>query len=199
LLFFEFSGILPDGANTVFSVPSMNIYVAAVLTLAPIGLALVFLYRTLASQQDLSDSMDQLLVPTNGKYRPMERLLGEEDFRFLASQPGYSPKMGRRLRTERRQIFRGYLRNLSRDFRSISAACRTLLVHSAEDRAELASSLIRQQLLFGVGMLAVEGRLVLHAAGIGTVDVRGLVESLESMQTQVRILLAPPQAIAASM
>jgi len=177
----------------------MNIYVAAVLTLAPIGLALVFLYRTLASQQDLSDSMDQLLVPTNGKYRPMERLLGEEDFRFLASQPGYSPKMGRRLRTERRQIFRGYLRNLSRDFRSISAACRTLLVHSAEDRAELASSLIRQQLLFGVGMLAVEGRLVLHAAGIGTVDVRGLVESLESMQTQVRILLAPPQAIAASM
>jgi hypothetical protein len=177
----------------------MNIYVvAAVLTLAPIGVALVLLYRTLASRKDFSDSIDQLLVPTTGKYRPMERLLGEEDFRFLAAQPGFSPKLGRRLRVERRQIFRGYLRSLSRDFQSISAACRMLVVHSAEDRAELASSLMRQQLMFNMGMLAVEGRLILHAAGIGTVDVHGLVESLETMQMQVRILLSPPQAIAVS-
>src|SRR5579863_2042122 len=117
----------------------MNIYIlAVVLTLPPIGIALVFLYRTLAAQKDFSDSIDQLLVPTTGKYRPMERLLGEEDFRFLAAQPGFSPKLGRRLRTERRQIFKGYLRSLSRDFHNISAACRMLVVHSAEDRAELA-------------------------------------------------------------
>jgi hypothetical protein len=178
----------------------MNIYaLATVLTLAPIGVALLFLYRTLASQKKSSDSMDQLLVLTPGKYRPMERLLLEDDFRFLASQPGFSPKLGRRLRTERRQIFRGYLRSLGRDFHSVTAACHLLMVHSAEDRAELASTLMRQQLMFGVGMLAVQGRLALHAVGFGAVDVRGLVESLETMQTQVRILLAPPQAIAASM
>ena len=177
----------------------MNIYlIVAVLTLAPTGLGLLFLYRTLASRKDFSDSMDELLVLSPAKYRPMERLLGEEDFRFLASQPGFSPKLGRRLRTERRQIFRGYLRSLSRDFSSISAACHLLIVHSAEDRAELASSLIRQRFVFGLGMLAVEGRLVLHAAGIGTVDVRGLVESLETMQAQVRVLLTPPQTLSAT-
>jgi len=177
----------------------MNIYlVAAVLALAPIGLALGFLYRTLASRKHSIDSMDQLLVLSPGKYRPMERLLGEEDFRFLASQPGFSPKLGRRWRTEHRQIFRGYLRSLGRDFSTVTAACHLLLVHSAEDRAELASTLMRQQLMFGLGMMAVEGRLLLHAGGIGTVDVHGLVESLETMQTQVRILLAPPQAIAAT-
>jgi hypothetical protein len=178
----------------------MSIYaIVSILTLAPIGVALAFLYRTLSSQKNYSDSLDELLlVPAPGKYRPMERLLGEEDFRFLASQPGFTPKLGRRLRTERRQIFRGYLRCLSRDFHSISAACRMLMVHSAEDRAELASSLMQQQFMFGLGMLAVEGRLILHAAGIGTVDVRGLVESLETMQTQVRILLAPPQPISVS-
>src|ERR1700688_1883270 len=110
---------------------AMNIYlVAAVLTLAPIGLALVFLYRTLASRKNSSGSMDELLVLSPGKYRPMERLLGEADFRFLASQPGFSPKLGRRLRTERRQIFRGYLRNLRRDFGAVTAACHLLLVHS---------------------------------------------------------------------
>jgi hypothetical protein len=177
----------------------MNIYlVAAVLALAPIGLALGFLYRTLASRKNSIVSMDELLVLSPGKYRPMERLLGEADFRFLASQPGFSPKLGRRLRTERRQIFRGYLRSLRRDFGAVTAACHLLVVHSAEDRAELASTLMRQQLMFGLGMMAVEGRLLLHAAGIGTVDVHGLVESLETMQTQVRILLAPPQAIAAT-
>jgi hypothetical protein len=177
----------------------MNIYVlAAVLGLAPIGVALVFLYRTLASRKNSNDSMEELLVLSPAKYRPMERLLGEADFRFLASQPGFSPKLGRRLRTERRQIFRGYLRNLRRDFGAISDACHMLIVHSAEDRADLASNLVRQRFMFGVGMLAVEGRLLLHSFGIGTVDVRGLVESLETMQMQVRILLAPPQTISAT-
>jgi hypothetical protein len=176
----------------------MNIYlIAAVLTLAPIGLALGFLYRTLAARKNSTDSMDELLVLSPGKYRPMERLLGEEDFRFLASQPGYSPKLGRRLRSERRQIFRGYLRSLSRDFGGITSACRLLILHSAEDRAELASMLLRQEFMFAFGMMAIEGRLLLHAAGIGTVDVRGLVESLETMQTQVRVLLSPPQPMPA--
>lgn len=177
----------------------MNIYLAgSLLALTPICLALLFLYRTLASRPDLSGSMDQLLVPSPEKYRPMERLLREEDFEFLAKQPGYSPKLGRRLRTERRRIFRGYLRNLSRDFSKATLACQMLIVHSAEDRGDLAAGLVRQKLMFGVGMLAVEVRLVLHAAGFGPVDVRGLVESLETMQTQIRVLLTPPQTAGAA-
>jgi hypothetical protein len=51
--------------------------------------------------------------------------------------------------------------------------------------------------MFAVGMLAVEGRLLLHAAGLGTVDVSGLVASLETMQGQMRLMLTPPQAVTA--
>ena len=176
----------------------MNIFVvAAVLSLGPIALALVLLYRKLSSQSDSEVALDQCLVLSLEKYRPMERLLQEQDFRFLATQPGFSPQLGRRFRTERRRIFRGYLRNLKKDFGRVSLAFRILIVHSVEDRGDLAASLVRLRLMFAVGMLAVEGRLLLHAAGLGTVDVSGLVASLETMQGQMRLMLTPPQAITA--
>src|SRR5262245_16680081 len=134
-----------------------NLVVAALLSLAPVALALVFLYRKLSSQPDFEVAVDQCLVLSLEKYRPMERLLQEDDFRFLAAQPGFSPQLGRRFRTERRKIFRGYLRNLRRDFRRLSAAFRILIVHSVEDRGDLAASLMRMRVMFGLGMLAVEG------------------------------------------
>src|SRR5438105_538368 len=91
----------------------------ALLSLAPISLGLVLLYRRLASRVDSEIAPDQCLVLSLDKYRPMERLLQEDDFRFLANQPGFSPQLGRRFRTERRRIFRGYLRNLRKDFARI--------------------------------------------------------------------------------
>jgi hypothetical protein len=127
----------------------------------------------------------------------MERLLKEDDFRFLAGQPGFSPRLGRRLRSERRKIFRCYLRSLRNDFSRVSAACQFLIIHSVDDNRELVSSVVRQRVMFSLGMLAIEGRLLLHAAGVGTVDVRALVESLETMQSQIRVLLVPPQAASA--
>ena len=71
-------------------------------------------------------------------------------------------------------------------------------MHSAEDRADLAAALIRQELMFGLGMLAVEVRLMLHAAGFGPVDVQGLVEAIETMQAQMRVLLTPPETVSAN-
>src|ERR1700687_4993862 len=108
----------------------MNIFViSALLTLAPIGLAVVFLYKTLASRHNNEVPMDELLVLSPDKYRPMTRLLQEEDFQFLSSQPGFSPRLGRHFRTERRRIFRGYLRSLSKDFSRVSMACQMLIIH----------------------------------------------------------------------
>jgi hypothetical protein len=104
--------------------------------------------------------MDQSLVLAPGKYRPMERLVLEEDFRFLSSQPGFSARLGRRFRTERRRVFRAYLRSLSMDFGRVSKACQMLVIHAAEDRGDLAKGIIRQRLLFALGIFAVEA----HAA-----------------------------------
>ena len=179
----------------------MNYFVvAALMALLPIGVALVFLFRTLSSRRNVDISVGGPLVLSPGKYRPMERLLQPDDFQFLAAQRGYSPQLGRRFRTERRRVFRAYLRSLKRDFDTVSLTFRTLILHSAEDRGDLAAALIRQRLLFAFAMLAVEGRLLLHAAGVDrvTIDVSGVVESLETMQAQMRALLTPPSTAMAS-
>jgi hypothetical protein len=74
-----------------------------------------------------------------------------------------------------------------------------LVIHAAEDRQDLAAAVIRQRLMFGLGVVAVEGRLVLYTLGLGTVDVRNLVESLETMQGQIRVLLTPPETAMVSL
>jgi hypothetical protein len=191
LLLAEFSCILL--VYPILRSPVNLFMVVALLAFAPMGLAVVFLYRTLAARQNAEGSIEEWLVLAPGKYRPMERLLQEQDFRFLSSQPGFSARVGRRFRTERRRIFRAYLRSLSMDFGRVSKACQLLMIHAAEDRGDLAKSIIQQRLLFAMGILAVEGRLLLHAAGVGTVDVHGLVESLEAMQAQIQVLLTPPE------
>src|SRR5262249_826354 len=145
----------------------MNIIaVTALLAFAPIGLALLFLYRALALRPDGEAALEKSLVLSVEKYHPMDRLLRAAHVNFLSAQPGYSRALGRRFRRERRRIFRGYLRAIKLDFSRISTALNLVVVNAAEDRADLAAGLIRQRFLFAVGMLAVEGRLLLHTAGL---------------------------------
>ena len=144
---------------------------AAFVCLA-VGAVLVFLFRRLiAGPKSLPVSVDWINDLSITRYRPMERLLSEEDYRFLASQVGFDKKMLRKIRSERRKVFRGYLAGLSRDFSLVGAALRLMMMYSAQDRPDLAGILYKQQALFAFGMLGVQWRLVLHACGLGTVDV----------------------------
>ena len=128
------------------------------------------------------------------KYRPMERLLSEEDFEFLVSQEGYEPKIGKRLRSERRKIFRRYLRLIRRDFQRLEAAVRLFMVDSAEDQPELAKALLKQRLYFTCAIWSVEVRLTLHWLGIGTVDIRQLVGALDVMRVRLGAMALARQA-----
>ncbi len=119
------------------------------------------------------------------KYRPMERLLVEPDDSFLSAQPTLNPVILRRLRAERRRIFRRYLGELSRDFDQLLAAAKMLVVNAAEDRPDLAKALIRRKLAFSYTLAVVRCRLVLNALGIGSVDVRPLVRALGDIRMQL--------------
>jgi hypothetical protein len=130
------------------------------------------------------------------KYRPMERLFDESDYDFLATQPGFHPRITRRLRAERRKVFRCYLRCLSRDFERLSAAVRVLMLHAPLDRSDAASALMKQRFVFQYAIMMVRCRLVLQTFGIGTVDVRRLVASLEQMRDQLRQLSSNMQPAA---
>src|ERR1039458_2613187 len=118
------------------------------------------------------------------RYRPMFRLLDDSDCEFIITEsPAHSHILGR-FRAERRSLFRVYLRNLGADHARIVAAIRNLLIESDLDRPDLAKALCRCQLMFALAMVSIEFKLLLHAMGIGTVEVRSLVAAVEGLQRQ---------------
>jgi hypothetical protein len=178
---------------------SMDVILSAVGLLCLVaGVVIAFLLRRLiAGPKTLPVSVDWINDLSAIRYRPMERLLSAEDERFLASQPGCNRKMVRRLRSERRRLFRGYLACLSTDFSRVGAALRLIMTHAAQDRPDLAGILYKQQMLFAVGMLNVHWRLALHFFGLGTVDVSGLVRAMEFMRLELRQMIPAESAAAA--
>ena len=170
------------------------IVVAAGVGVTTVG-AFVLLFRT-ALRPDRFEGLtpEWLNGFSVARYKPMERLLSEEDFEFLASQKGYTPRIARRLRSERRRIFREYLHCLKRDFGRLEAGIRLFMVHATEDRPELAKALLRCRLSFTFGVFAAECRVALHTIGIGTVDIRQLIGSVDGMRAYLGELAVARQA-----
>jgi uncharacterized membrane protein len=124
------------------------------------------------------------------RYRPMLRLLSDEDLNFVPA----NSNLRRALRTRRRELFRSYLRCLTRDYAHLLGGIRSAMVQSGLDRPDLARALAKNRTLFMITICKVEFRLALHAVGIGKVDISGLVAALESLRNQVGVLSAAPMA-----
>lgn len=132
----------------------------------------------------------------SARYRPMLRLLDGSDFELLNDSG--DPKLIRRIRSQRRAIFRGYLRSLGRDQRKLSAQIRSVMVAAETDRKDLASALFRMNTNFRLLMLAVNFRLVIHSAGIGTVPAERLMNCFEQLRGQAEILSGSPAMASSS-
>lgn len=130
--------------------------------------------------------IDELSVE---RYRPMLRLLDGQDLQFLSTQPGFTRGMASKLRVQRCQVFRGYLRCLCADFSRICAAIKLLMLHSRSDRPDLAAVLVRHQMIFATGMVVVHCRLWLFEAGLCTVDADALVRTFDLMRLELRSLV----------
>lgn len=166
---------------------------AAAVLLVLIAAAFVLLFRKLASPgRDPLPEAEWWSNFSLEKYRPMERLFAPEDYEFLAAQPGFTPALARKLRAERRRIFRRYLRCLSRDFDRFYKATKLLLLTAEQDRSELALALFRQRLSFRLALAGVHAQLALQTLGLGTVRVHGLVHALETVRQQMQTLTAQP-------
>ena len=131
------------------------------------------------------------------RYRPMMRLLDSRDIEFLRSQAGYTPKMESKMRAQRCQIYRGYLRCLDMDFQRVCTALKLVLVQSEQDRPDLSSVLLHNQILFATGLLAVHCRLVLYRWGICTVDADGLMRIFDGMAYELRHRVPAAMAVGA--
>ncbi len=165
---------------------SLSLSIAAVCVLLVAVVFLLIFGRLARRRPEIVPDLEWCRSFSLAKYRPMERLFVEEDYEFLAAQPGFNREIYRRLQAERRRVFRRYLHALGRDFDRLLGAAKILLVHSAEDRPDLAKMLVRQRLMFSYALATVHCRLVLQELGIGTVDVRPLVGALDSLRMELR-------------
>lgn len=161
----------------------------SVLACVAVGAALVFVIHTVSRPASLPVTADWINELSLDRYRPMLRLLDEREFQSLRSHPGFTPRMASQLRRQRCRIFRGYLRSLSSDFSRVCLALKLVMMQAGEDRADLASTLIRTQIAFACGMALVHARLALFSVGVGTVEVGSLLKVFDGLTIELRTLV----------
>jgi hypothetical protein len=171
----------------------MNFVISASIFAA---LALIFVLAFLISKigfggKDLPLTCEWINDISLDRYRPMLRMLDEGDIAFLRSQPGFTPDMVKKLRSQRTLIFRGYLRSLETDFGRVCSAIKLVMLQSQLDRPELAKGLIRRQATFACAMLSVRAHLFFYSLGICGVEVSQLVKIFDGMRLELRVLLPP--------
>src|ERR1035441_4652021 len=112
----------------------MGFLLAASVVFIGLVLVLVKLTRHFASPQHLPVSAEWIEELSIERYRPMLRLLNQEDLHFLHAQPGFTPQMATNFRIQRCQLFQEYLRHLDNDFKRICMALKVLMVEAKHDR-----------------------------------------------------------------
>lgn len=154
-----------------------------------VGASLFWLVRRIAfSSTHLPVTAGWIDELSSERYRPMLRLLDGGDLNFLSSQPGFTPHAAARVRKQRCQIFRGYLRCLSNDFNRVCLAIKILMLQARDDRPDLATLLLRNRISFAANMATVYFRLFLYRWGFGGVDVTRLVKTFDAMRVQLQVL-----------
>lgn len=188
----QYRGLLVSTVEWVILGPGtlpMVLIVAASLVLVGLLLVLLRLTRHFASPQQLPVNADWIDDLSTEHYRPMLRLLDGEDLRFLGTQPGFTPKMATKFRIQRCQLFQRYLGTLDDDFKRICTALKLLMVQAQQDRPDLASVLVWNQINFAYGLMMAQFHVTCYRYGIGTVDVTGLVKLFDGMRLELRTLV----------
>ena len=162
----------------------------AMLVLVSTGVFALVFFSRLRRLRVIAQSNAAMVVAN--RYRPMVRLLADEDTLLVSS----NKRLVRKLRTERRRIFRSYLDCLTKDYGRLLNGVRLAMVRSGVDRPDLAQALAKNQITFTIALCRIEFRLLLHQAGIGKVDVTGLVDAMEALCTQVSFLTPTPLVMA---
>ena len=95
----------------------MNLLIGfSILLASGIASVLAYLVRKVAFGGELPVTSEWIEDLSLDRYRPMLRMLDGDDIEFLRSQPGFTPGMATKLRAQRTQIFRGYLKSLETRF-----------------------------------------------------------------------------------
>jgi len=112
--------------------------------------------------------------------------LQETDEKIAAADS--DPVALRKLRKLRVKVLRGYMQQLSDDFNLICKAMKSVMVSSDVDRPDLAGPLMKQQLIFACGLMAMEVKQTIYGLGLTGGDISGLTRSVDAMRARVQSL-----------
>jgi len=172
--------------------------VAVAVTVLVLAAGFVLLFWKLGARSDTRPVdaawLEGFSVAT---YAPMERLLDRTDFTFLEAQPGYDSRVAKALLTQRRRIFNGYLRLLTRDFNRLHTFARWLLVYSPSDRPAFAKDLWRQYAAFYWTVFGLRCKVAFYPLGWTALDVPRLCRSLDQMGSELKEALQRAHSVPA--
>lgn len=169
----------------------MSIVIAvSILACIAVASGMVFAIQRMACPAvALPATLDWIDELSTERYHPMLRLLSDEELKFLKRQPGFTPQIEAQFRRQRCEIFRGYLRSLTRDFNRVAIALKLLMVQASSDRPELAAALVRTRMAFTFAMVGAHVHLVLYSFGLGTVNASELLRLFNGMRLELRTLV----------
>jgi hypothetical protein len=127
-----------------------------------------------------------------GLYRPMLRLAGQLDRKFITSAHG--KVLAECYRGIQRDLLREYLREASKDFNRLHAIATAKTVHALSDPDDLSVALFEQQMTFVLVVWSIEARLLLDRFMPCALDLSPLVAQIEAMAAQTRQLARPQYA-----
>ena len=177
----------------------MSIVIAvSILACVAAAAGLIFAVRKLACPAvALPATLDWIDELSTERYRPMLRLLSQEELHFLGRQPGVTSKIAAQFRRQRCEIFRGYLRSLSRDYSRVSIALKLLMVQASADRPDLAAILVRSRVAFTFTLMSAHAQVAMYSFGLGTVDAAALLKLFDGMRLELRSLVPSEMSAAA--
>jgi hypothetical protein len=85
----------------------------------------------------------------------------------LKLQPGFTPAIEARVRSQRYRLFVTYLNGLRGEFRMVCSTLKCILAQADNDRSALSSVLLKAQLTFACGFLVARVRAYVWQFGWG--------------------------------
>ena len=173
---------------TVLLILSFGVLAFAFVLIAPV---IVRLLQRCKPEEITPDWLENF---SHASYYPMQNLLSNDDFRFLAGQPGFDLSLYRKLRRERLTIFRQYLGRLIGDFNRLHTIARLIVARSQHDRSDLVGRLFKLKLQFSVAVIEADVSYLLCLLGFRLLYVRATIARLEEMNSELKHLAALPVA-----
>lgn len=124
-----------------------------------------------------------------GAYKPMLRLAGHLDRKFLTSVHG--KVLAECYRGIQRNLLREYLRDAAKDFRRLHSIATAKMVHALSDPEDLSMALFEQQISFALLVWWIEARLVLDRFLPYSLNLTPLVAQMQTMAEQTRQMARP--------